>query len=161
MESAPELVQLMERLFRSWGARDHQSLTEAITRSPGALVVRTDPEEWWNQAKDFAAVLRFQWQETPPFTFELERSLPGRREQSAGQPPGSISTLKECPHVPLRSTVVFHEEGTYWRITQWHLSAAMANEQLVGMVLATAVEEILSEVKTRNHRSRQWRQMAL
>lgn len=90
----------MERLFRSWGARDHQSLTEAITRSPGALVVRTDPEEWWNQAKDFAAVLRIQWQETPPFTFELERSLPGRREQSAGQPPGSISTLKECPPFP-------------------------------------------------------------
>ena len=55
--------------------------------------------------------------------------------------------LRGMPPIPLRSTVVFREEGTYWRIVQWHNSAALANEQLVGMALTTSVEEILTEVQ--------------
>ena len=147
MESAPELVQMMERLFRSWAARDHPSLTETITRSPGALVIGTDPEEWWEEAKDFAAVLQIQWQETPPFTFEFGEIVAWREGTVGWGAARFLIDFEGMPPIPLRATMVFHEEGTYWRIVQWHNSVAVANEELLGVELTTTVEQLLGEVQ--------------
>jgi len=83
MERAPELVQLMERIFRSWAARDHGSMMDAVSSHPGVLVIGTDPEEWWVGARDFSAVVRAQWQETPPFGLEVEEIV-GWKEGTVG-----------------------------------------------------------------------------
>jgi adenylate cyclase len=147
MENAPELVELMERVFRAWAARDHQSTTDAITRDPGVLVIGTDPDEWWVGPEEFAAVLRIQWQETPEFTFD-PAEIVAWKEGTVGWVAARFEARFEgMPAVPLRSTAVFHDEGTYWRMVQWHNSVAVPNEDLVGMGLTTTVEELLSGVQ--------------
>lgn len=137
----------MERVFRSWAARDHRSVTDAITRDPEVLVIGTDPDEWWVGPEDVATVLRVQWQETPAFTFEPPEIV-GWKEGTVGWTAARFDAQFEgMPPVSLRSTAVFHDEGTYWRIVQWHNSVAVANEAIVGMGLTTTVDQLLAGVK--------------
>ena len=53
----------------------------------------------------------------------------------------------DLPSVETRSTIVFYEEGAYWRIVQWHFSIAVANKEVLGVGLTTAVDEILTLVQ--------------
>lgn len=55
--------------------------------------------------------------------------------------------IPDLPPVETRSTIVFCEEGAYWRIVQWHFSVAVANEEVLGVGLTTAVDEILTMVQ--------------
>ena len=48
-----------------------------------------------------------------------------------------------CPRHSQRTFVV-HEEGTYWRIVQCHVSIPIANEESVGLEMTTDVDEILT-----------------
>jgi adenylate cyclase len=147
MEPAPELVQLMERVLRSWAVRDHQSVIDAFSRHSGALVIGTDPDEWWVGAREFGAVLQIQWQETPPFDFDVHEIV-GWREGTVGWIAARFDlNFEGRPPVPIRSTAVFHEEGTYWRMVQWQNSVAVANEEIVGMGLTTTVDDILQDVQ--------------
>jgi hypothetical protein len=45
MEPAPELVSLMERMFRNWDALDANGMVDALFRHPGSLAIGTDPDE--------------------------------------------------------------------------------------------------------------------
>ena len=147
MEKAPELAELMERVLRSWATLDYRSTIDAIARDPGVLVIGTDPDEWWVGADEFATVLRIQWQETPEFTFDPPEIVAWKEGTVGWVAVRFQAQFEGMPPVPIRSTVVFHDEGTYWRIVQWHNSVAVPNEEIVGMGLTTTVEELLSGVQ--------------
>lgn len=147
MEQAPELVHLVERLFRSWSELDYESLIEAMSRDPGTLMIGSDPGEWWLGPKDIAAVLRTQVHEMPSFRFE-DLEISAWKEGGFGWAAAKAHFLTEDqPPVLTRTTVVLREEGPYWRIVQWHFSIPVLNEDVVGIGLTTAVDEILTAVQ--------------
>lgn len=47
MEPAPELVALLQRYYAASAHGDTHFLDQRIARQPGALVIGTDPDEWW------------------------------------------------------------------------------------------------------------------
>src|ERR1700680_4962696 len=151
MEPAPELVLLMERMYRHWEALDSAAFADAIARQTGSLMIGSDPDEWWAGYDAISAVIRVQFREfqdeLPKIHFEIEET-DGWKEGSVGWVAcRALMVLEGMSPLLTRSTVVLHEEGAYWRIVQWHFSMPGANEDALGVGLTTAVEEILSMVQ--------------
>ena len=147
MEPAPELVLLVERLYRSWMAHDYESIVEAFTRDQEALMIGSDPGEWWAGSKDIAAVLRAQGQEIPSFRFEIGEITAWKEGTVGWAAVKAPFTVEDREPVLSRSTLVLREEGAYWRIVQWHFSVSVANEDILGVGLTTTVDEILTLVQ--------------
>jgi adenylate cyclase len=147
MEEAPELVIFLERLYRSWEALDYEAIIDATARNPGALMIGSDPGEWWAGPKDITAVLRAQVQEMPRFHFDIEEVVAWKEGSVGWAAARALFTPEDRPPVQTPTTLVLHEEGAYWRIVQWHFSIPVTNEEILGVELTTAVEEILSMVQ--------------
>ena len=150
MESAPELVSLVELMLRNWGELDANALVDTLSHHPGFLAIGTDPDEWWEGFDNVSAVWRVQMQEFDDIGavhFKVKKIV-GWKEGTVGWVSSILQlTVGETVDFPMRFTVVVHEEGAYWRIVNWHLSVPVVNEDLFGSPLTTAVDEILTMVQ--------------
>ena len=147
MEAAPEIVLLMERLFQSLETRDVEAVLDCVSREPGTLMIGYDPDEWWAGYDQFRAVFRVQNQEAPTTKFEVEE-VTAWKESTVGWAVARFSAIVEGrPSIPERVTAVWHQEGAYWRIVQWHVAIPASNEEALGVELTTAVEGILTEIQ--------------
>ena len=151
MESAPELVLFLERMYRNWEALDAAVFADAIARQPGSLMIGSDAKEWWEGYEAISAVVRVQFQEfrdeLPPMRFEVE-GIDAWKEGTVGWVASrALMVIEGMPPLPTRSTLVLREEGAYWRIVQWHFSIAVTNEAALGVDLTTSVDEILAAVQ--------------
>ena len=147
MESAPELVLLAERLYRSWEALDYDAMLEAMARDHSALMIGSDPGEWWAGHEVITAVMRTQAQEMPHIHFEVQDIVAWKMGATGWAAVKAQMATADLPPVETRSTIVFCEEGAYWRIVLWHFSVAVANEEVLGVGLTTSVDEILTMVQ--------------
>ena len=96
MESAPDLVLLTERLYRSWEALDYEAMIEAIARDHCALMVGSDPGEWWAGHEVITAVMRTQTQEMPQIHFEVEEIVAVKRRDRVGRGQGSNGSRRSA-----------------------------------------------------------------
>ncbi len=147
MEPAPELVFLMERMYRSFDTFDTETFIDGISHQPGSMVIGTAPDEWWVGPDAIAAMIRVQFSEMPPIHFEPEETV-AWKEATVGWVIGrALMVVEGMPSIMTRTTLVLREEGAHWRIVHWHLSMPVANEESLGVALTTAVEEILTLVQ--------------
>jgi adenylate cyclase len=150
MEPAPELVSLMERMFRNWDALDANGMVDAFSRHAGSLAIGTDPDEWWEGFEAISAMWRVQFQEIQSvgkLRCDIEKIV-AWKEGTVGWISGRVQiAIGEIAPVPARLTVVVHEEGAYWRVVQWHTSIPVLNEASQGLEMTTAVDEILIMVQ--------------
>jgi class 3 adenylate cyclase len=147
MEPAPELVLFMERLYRSHAALDAEAVNDAVARDSGSLVIGTAPDEWHVGYEAISALFRVQFREMPPVHFDIEEIVAWKEGTVGWVASRALMVIEGMPSVLTRATVVLHEEGTYWRIVQWHFSMPVANEEALGVGLTAAVEEILTMVQ--------------
>ncbi|HVB50694.1 MAG TPA: adenylate/guanylate cyclase domain-containing protein [Acidimicrobiales bacterium] len=146
MERAPELRSLVERLMRNWVVGD-AAVTDLISREPGCLVIGTDSEEWWEGFNTVSALFKIQFQEMA----EVEGRGLGTVDPVALM--HDFSAWKEGPIAWVsaryreggRITLVFREEGSFWRVVQWHASVGVSNEQQ-GRNLTTSVNDFLTTI---------------
>lgn len=144
MEPAPELVPLVERVYRSYAAFDGDAIDDILARHPGTLGIGTAPEEWHAGYEAFAAVMRVQFQEMPKLRFDIE-DITAWKEGTVGWAAcRAMLVIEGMPSVSTRSTFVLHEEGALWRIVQWHISIPVANEDALGVGLTSTVDELLA-----------------
>ena len=150
MESAPELASFIELMLRNWEDLDAEALVDTLSHNPGLIVIGTDPEEWWAGIESVSAVWRVQMREFDDIGavhFDV-KSIVASKEGTVGWVTASLQlTVGESVDVPMRFTIVVHEEGAYWRIVNWHLSIPVVNEDIFGTPLTTAVDEILTMVQ--------------
>lgn len=149
MESAPELVSFVERMFRNLNAFDANAVVDTFSRHPGSLAIGSDPDEWWEGFEAISAMWRVQCQEMSAgkFRFDIEK-IGAWKEGTVGWIACRIQTVIEgVAPVTGRMTLVVHEEGAYWRIVQWHASSGMPNEESFGFEMTTDVDEILTMVE--------------
>jgi class 3 adenylate cyclase len=147
MEPAPELVLFMERLYRSFGAFDLESVIDGISREPGSMVVGTAPDEWWVGRQAISAVVAVQFAEMPRVHFDIGETVAWKEGTVGWVASRAMMVIEGMPSIMTRSTLVLREEGAYWRIVHWHLSMPVGNEEALGVGLTTAVEEILTMVQ--------------
>ncbi|HXY44095.1 MAG TPA: adenylate/guanylate cyclase domain-containing protein [Acidimicrobiales bacterium] len=151
MESAPELVPLMERMAKTWEAFDPIAVLDAFSRQPGALMIGTDPDEWWEGSEASSTLFRVQLQELQStgraIRYEIEEIVAWKEGTVGWIASRHRAEIEGSPPILGRLTLVVHEEGAYWRIVQWHASIGVSNEQSLGMEMTTNVDNILLMVQ--------------
>jgi hypothetical protein len=135
MERAPELEEIIAGWFEAAAAVDGSWADRHVSRDPDALLVGTDPNEW------------FQGARVGEFLKGEAEAMSGSVEISPGEPvayrEGDVGwgitrptlTLPDGRSVNPRWSAVFHRENGDWKAVQIHASVGIPNEQLLGMEL--------------------------
>jgi adenylate cyclase len=149
VEPAPELVSLVERVLHNYELGDGVAVADAISREPGAVVIGFDEGEWWEGYETISALLRVQIQEAKSLEkMDVEVvNATGWKEGSVGWVSAHVSHAGSDAGLSTRFTFVFHQEGAFWRVVQWHTSIPTPNEDVFGVSLTTSLDEILVMVQ--------------
>jgi class 3 adenylate cyclase len=149
MERSTELVAVVGRLFAAINARDLATLANLHADSVGVRFVGTDPDEWWASYQEIMGVFEVQLGElhTGGVTFDvgdIDAYSEGAIGWAACRP-----TLRftDGTSSALRWTGVLRLDRGIWRCVQWHLSAGMVNEELLGFEMTTTIESIAAAVR--------------
>ncbi|MDE3065256.1 MAG: nuclear transport factor 2 family protein [Acidobacteriota bacterium] len=148
MEPAPELIDLVERALSNYVSGDANAVVDMISRQPGTVVIGFDANEWWEGFDAISALMRVQMQETQDLVkwdLAIERAV-AWKEGTVGWVSLQVRNT-DVDRVWTRFTFVFHLEGAFWRVVQWHTSLPTPNEDALGVELTTSLDEILLLVK--------------
>jgi hypothetical protein len=137
MEPSVELKELYVLCCQSQSSGDYAFFEQRFAQQEGVLAIGTDPGEWWSGHATIARVFRAQLEEIAGI-----QVLPGTPQAYSDGSVGWVAgrprvRLPDGTEVPLRLTAVFRKEENEWKIVQWHLSAGVHNEDLVGERLTT------------------------
>lgn len=149
MEPAPELISLVERVLHNYELGDGGAVVDVISREPGAVVIGFDEGEWWEGYDTISALLRVQIQEAKSLE-KLDLKFVHAiawKEGSVGWVSAQVSGAGADIGISTRFTFVFHLEGAFWRVVQWHTSLPTPNEDVFGVTLTTSLDEILIMVQ--------------
>jgi hypothetical protein len=128
MESAPELVALLQRYYAASAQGDTTLLDLLIARHPGTLVVGTDPDEWWHGGDQIVATWAAAWQERGGLPVEGSQPEAFRAGQVGWVADRALWRLPDRRTIPFRLTAVFYRDGGVWRLVQAHFSLGVPNE---------------------------------
>jgi adenylate cyclase len=149
MEPSAELQAVVGRLFGAINARDPVTARNLHADEAGVTFIGTDPDEWWTSYDEIMAV----------FETQLEEFASGEVTFSTGdieaQSEGTVGWVACRPSLRfadgsstgLRWTAVLHLDHGIWRFVQWHLSAGVVNEEVVGFEMTTTIESIAAAVR--------------
>ena len=151
MEPAPELIQVVERIFKTYASESADGVIDSFSREPGTSLIGTDGEEFYSGFDTVAAYLRVWFEERTPGA-ELESFV---RENIEAWKEGTVGwvvmtnrmTVRDRAERISRATLIFHEDGAYWRAVHWHASIGVANDEAFGKSGTTSVDEILRLVE--------------
>jgi len=122
VQSAPELCALLEQYYAESEQGNSVFLANLIDPDPGALVVGTDPNEWWVGGEHIVRIWSAAW---------IQRGgLPVRGSNPSAFREGSVGWLADqavfrLPNgteLPFRLTAVFRQDGDGWKMVQAHFS---------------------------------------
>jgi hypothetical protein len=137
MEQSTELKELYLRICEAQSSGDHSFFERYFSQKEGVLAIGTDPTEWWVGYATITSVFKAQLQEAGGFQILADTPQAysdGSIGWVAGQP---TLKLPDGTEIRLRLTAVFQKEQDDWKIVQWHVSAGISNEDLIGETLTT------------------------
>lgn len=136
MQPSSELRDTMLRFYQAAASGDLTALDRTQSTEPGALMIGSDPDEWWEGGEAIALAWRAQIE-----------ALGGGMPIAAGNPQcweeGNVGWAADRPvlrapgqpDAPFRVTAVFHREGGTWKVVQVHASLGVPNEERFGQEL--------------------------
>jgi hypothetical protein len=137
MEQSMELKGLMLQAYKALAKGDSSFFERHVSQADGMLAIGTDPHEWWAGKATFIKVLQVQLKETGGFAL-IANGLQAYSEDSVGWAADRPKMkLPDGTEISLRLTTVFHKENNEWKIVQWHISAGVSNEDVLGKALTT------------------------
>ena len=137
MEQSAELKELTLRFYTALSSRDLAFVKQHFSQQEGALVIGTDPQEWWAGHATIARIFEIQMQEMGQFTLE-----PGAPQAYSADSAGWAADrptfrFADGTTFPIRLTLVFQKEGDAWTIVQMHASSGISNQDALGKTLTT------------------------
>lgn len=150
MEPAPELMQVVERIFKTYSSDSADAVIDSFSKEPGTSLIGTDGEEFYSGFDNVAAYVRV-W-----FTERSESdSAEFVRQNMEAWKEGTVGwvVMSNRMRVPgrdervSRATLIFHEDGAYWRAVHWHASIGVANQEAFGKSGTTSIDEIIRLVE--------------
>jgi len=137
MEPSVELKRLYVLCCEAQSSGDYAFFEQRFSEQEGVLAIGTDPTEWWSGYATITRVFKAQLEEIGEVQV-LADSPQAYSDGSVGWAAGQPTVrLPDGTEVPVRLTAVFRKEQHEWKIVQWHFSAGIRNEDLVGERLTT------------------------
>jgi ketosteroid isomerase-like protein len=137
VEQSPELKELYLQVCEAQTSGDYAFFERCFSQKDGVVAIGTDPAEWWAGYDTITKVFKAQLEEAGGFQILADTPLAycdGSIGWVAGQP---TLKLTDGTEIPFRLTAVFQKEQDGWKIVQWHVSAGVSNEDLIGETLTT------------------------
>jgi ketosteroid isomerase-like protein len=136
MTPSPELRDLTLRFYDAATRGDHAAL--ATLYAADALLIGTDPTEWWTGTDTIARVFQAQIEamggSMPIVPGDPRAYAEGAVGWAADQP---RFRMPDGTEVPFRFTAVFRKEADGWKVVQQHVSIGVPNEEALGKELPT------------------------
>jgi hypothetical protein len=130
MKQSSELKELTLRIYQAFGKGDHVFMTNLFSQEKGVLAIGTDPNEWMGDHATIARRFKMQMEMLP--NSEIVDGNP--QAYSDGNVGWAADRMKfrivGAPDVPLRLTVVYHQENGEWKIVQFHMSMAVGDAEV-------------------------------
>ncbi|MDE3091178.1 MAG: nuclear transport factor 2 family protein [Chloroflexota bacterium] len=136
MEASTELKNIVLRFYEAVSRGDSTFLERLISREDGAIVIGTDPNEWWEGYATIIPTYKKQLEEMAGF------AIVGGNPQAYSE--GTVGwaadrakfRLPNGAEVPFRMTSVFRREDGEWKLLQQHVSVGVLNEEAIGKELS-------------------------
>jgi adenylate cyclase len=132
MEQSGELRDLAVRFYEAVNAGDLSSVEQHVSRQEGAVFVGTDPSEWWEGYEALVEAMRAQEEaigdDGPQIVPE---QIQAYREGSVGWVVDRDTfQLPNGKEVPFRTTFLFLQEDSEWKLIHAHASVGVRNEDM-------------------------------
>jgi hypothetical protein len=137
VELSTELKELYLQICEAQSSGDYSFFERHFSQKDGVVAIGTDPTEWWAGYATISRVFKAQLEEGGGFQILADAPQAyhdGSIGWVAGQP---TLKLPDGTEIPFRMTAVFQKELDGWKIVQWHVSAGISNEDLIGETLTT------------------------
>ena len=133
MEQAPELKDVVLRLYEAFSRGDADLMERLTSRQEGLVFIGTDPGEWF---EDLASIRHLVQAQAGAGITVLPGEVRGYREGPVGWiADRGTFVLPHGGEVPFRLTAVFLREDGDWKLIQEHASIGVSNEEAVGQEL--------------------------
>ncbi len=139
LQQSSELLEVFQGLYRAFERGDAAAALDLTSREEGVLSIGTDPGEWWSDYATLERVYYAQLGEMADLGMRIERGEPRcYQEGSVGWCADRARfVLPDGTEIPVRMTMVFHQEDGAWKIVQAHASIGVQNTEAVGRDLTT------------------------
>ena len=136
MQNSSEIKEAMLKIYQTMCDGQAEEFSKLVSRESGALVIGTDPREWWSgydtinrffgvQVKEMGGTMQIGSSHMEAFS---EGSVGWMADQA-------VITLNDGTRIPFRTTGVFHQEDGKWMLVQWHSPVGSDNAEVVGREL--------------------------
>lgn len=134
MEPAPEIRLLLLDYYTASGRGDVAFLEQLVSPAPHALVIGTDPNEWWVGGEQIIATWSAAWR--------TRGGLPVLGADPQGYRTGAVAWaadraafgLPDGRLLPFRLTAVFQYEHERWTLVQAHFSFSVPDARAADVV---------------------------
>jgi class 3 adenylate cyclase len=138
VEPSDEIRRIVERWMQAISERDSQSSLGRLSEHPGAVMIGTDPEEWFHGAEARAIWAR-QLDELDTFSV-VGTEIEAWEEGTVGWACVKETIRWDEEETESRATYVFHLERGEWKAVQIHWSLPKANVDLFGKELTVSLD---------------------
>ena len=137
MQESLEIKDYVRRFYESMASADAASAIDTmVAHDESALMIGTDPNEWWRGYNTITRIWREQLRATGGFKI-TPGDLVAFAEGDFGWFADNATWEVEGEQVPVRTTGVVRRENGDWKLVQGHASIGVANEETVGRELPT------------------------
>lgn len=140
-----ELTSVFLRILDAFRDRDIATLSNLVVDGTDFRGIGTDADEWFASAEAFKRITEHQLEEMPRYTFDVVH-VDAFTDGPVGWVASSLTLHTPLGEFNLRITAVFVMDHGVWRVVQWHASAPISNQELLGVELTTTLDNLLESV---------------
>jgi adenylate cyclase len=140
VEPSEEIRRVIERWTKAIADGDGETVLGRLSHESGALIVGTDPAEWWRGAEAHAVWSR-QIKEIGRFPI-VATEVDAWEEGSVGWAAVKEVVNLETGSFESRATYVLHLERGEWKVVQVHWSFPRSLVETLGRTLTVSIEQL-------------------
>lgn len=140
MEPSEEIRRVIHRWMVAISEGDADAALARVSEHPGALMIGTDPAEWWH-GQEALAIWGRQIEELGTFAVSWDE-IEAWEEGTVGWASVKARIDGAEESFDARATYVLHLERGEWKIVQVHWSLPQANVEVLGRALTVSLEEL-------------------
>jgi adenylate cyclase len=145
VEPSEEIRRVIDRWTKAIGEGDRETALARLSEHSGALVIGSDPAEWW-LGPEARAVWGRQIEELGTLALTAHEIV-AWEEGSVGWASVKETVESDGRSFDSRATYVLRLERGEWKVVQVHWSLPVANEEVLGRTLTLTLAELEKTIR--------------